>query len=181
MIMDRPATSPSALTFARLLGEGPLARLALEAALEQVSSAAFVVSASGTELHANRRGEAMGKGAESRRDLFVRALATLGDPDASLGALVTPLRLEGRPTYYLVIFGQETSTEDRLAQAAALWELTPKQAEVVAHLSRGLSNKEIAVQLGCAERTVETHFTAIFRKAGLDGRSALLAYLARRA
>lgn len=174
------ATSPSALTFARLLGEGPLARVALAAALEQIPSPAFIVSSSGTMLHSNARGAAIVASSESkRRDLFKRALATLGDPDATLAALVTPLRLEGKPTYYLVIFGEQASAEERVVQCAALWELTPKQTQVVTFLSRGLSNKQIATSLACAERTVETHLTAIFRKAGVDGRSTLLAYLVR--
>lgn len=173
-------TSPSAVTFARLLGEGPLAKVALAAALEQITSPAFIVSKSGTMLHANTRGTEVVDASESRRRaLFVRALATLGQPDTTLAALVTPLRVEGRPTYYLVIFGEKASPVERVAQTSALWELTPKQTEVVAHVSRGLSNKQIASALGCTERTIETHLTAIFRKAGLDGRSSLLAYLVR--
>lgn len=174
-------TSPSALTFARLLGEGPLAKVALSAALEQISFPAFIVSESGTMLHANARGvKAVTRSESRRKTLFRRALATLGQPDATLEALVTPLRVENRPTYYLVIFGEKSSTEELVAQTATLWELTPRQTEVVMLVARGMSNKEIGATLACTERTVETHLTAVFRKAGLDGRGALLAHLVRR-
>ncbi|MBK8213240.1 MAG: helix-turn-helix transcriptional regulator [Myxococcales bacterium] len=180
MSRDLP-TTPSALTFARLLGEGPLAKVALAAALEQVSFPAFIVSQSGTMLHANTRGAKVVAPSESRRrSLFKRAIATLGEPDATLAALVTPLRVEGRPTYYLIIFGETTSTEELVCQTARLWELTPRQTEVVMLVARGMSNKEIAVTLDCTERTVETHLTAVFRRSGLDGRGALLAHLVRR-
>ena len=64
-------------------------------------------------------------------------------------------------------------------EAAKLWELTPRQKATLGLLAEGFSNKTIAVRLGCAERTVESHLTAIFQKSGFDGRNALLASMAR--
>ena len=54
------------------------------------------------------------------------------------------------------------------------WGLTKKQSQVIAELVLGKANKEIAATLGCAEVTVEYHLTAIRRKMGLDGRTALI-------
>lgn len=45
--------------------------------------------------------------------------------------------------------------------------LTVKQQKVCDLISRGLSNKEIAAQLGIGARTVEVHRVRIFRKMGV--------------
>lgn len=171
-------TSPSALTFARLLGDGPMARVALEASLSEIEGPAFIVSARGTILHANDPGKK--KSARSRdglRGILQRAVTTIGDPKTPLPAFVTPLRCEKMPTYFLVIFRPPASKGTNLDYAATLWELTPRQTMVLELLAQGFANKTIAVRLECAERTVETHLTAIFQKSGFDSRSALLAAL----
>jgi two-component system nitrate/nitrite response regulator NarL len=43
-------------------------------------------------------------------------------------------------------------------------QLTPREREVLVHIAEGLSNKEIACQLGVGVRTVETHRERIMRK-----------------
>jgi DNA-binding NarL/FixJ family response regulator len=53
--------------------------------------------------------------------------------------------------------------------------LTPRRARVFELVVRGLSNKEIAKELGCADNTVEWHVTQILRQAGLQGRLQLVA------
>lgn len=63
---------------------------------------------------------------------------------------------------------------ERVTAATAAWSLTPTQTEVLEALVRGLSNKEIAAELGNAEATVESHVTRILRKAGVTGRTALV-------
>lgn len=55
------------------------------------------------------------------------------------------------------------------------WGLSPRQSRVLGELVLGKSNKEIADALGCAEVTVEYHLSAIRRKTGLRGRTALIA------
>jgi len=173
-------TSPSALTFAKLLGEGPMARLALEAALAELGSPSFIVSATGTVIHTNGEGaRRIAKSRDKLRASLVRAMRSLGDESAAGAALVTPLRCEAMPSYFLVIFRAPSSPMQNVEAAASLWELTPRQKEVLRLLVEGFSNKTIAVRLACAERTVECHLTAIFQKSGFEGRSALLAAMAR--
>jgi hypothetical protein len=41
----------------------------------------------------------------------------------------------------------------------------------------GVSNKEIAEALGCAEVTVENHLTALFRRSGARSRAGLVGCL----
>jgi two-component system nitrate/nitrite response regulator NarP len=55
--------------------------------------------------------------------------------------------------------------------------LTRRQMEVVRVAASGLSNKELAVQLGISEGTIKNHLHAIYERLQLDGRLALLLYL----
>lgn len=54
-----------------------------------------------------------------------------------------------------------------------LLQLTPREKEVASLAALGLSNKEIAKELGISERTVKAHLSAIFHKAGVKRRSQL--------
>lgn len=59
-------------------------------------------------------------------------------------------------------------------------KLTRREADVFESLGRGLSNKEIASQLGISVQTVETHRKAISKKMGCNGASLIrLATLAQ--
>jgi len=49
--------------------------------------------------------------------------------------------------------------------------LTPRELDVLAHLSQGLSNKEIARRLDIEEVTVRLHLRGIFRKLGASNRT----------
>lgn len=53
--------------------------------------------------------------------------------------------------------------------------LTERQREIVAWAARGLSNKQIARQLGISPETVKTHLHHVFEREGVHGRVALLA------
>jgi DNA-binding NarL/FixJ family response regulator len=54
-------------------------------------------------------------------------------------------------------------------------ELSPREQEIAKHLFAGASRKEIAEHLGLEASTVGDHLKAIYRKAHVDGRAALLA------
>ncbi len=57
--------------------------------------------------------------------------------------------------------------------------LTPRQREVMALLSQGKSNKEIARVLDLAEGTVKLHITAILRALGVNNRTRAVVEAAR--
>lgn len=62
------------------------------------------------------------------------------------------------------------------AEPACDWaSLTERQREIVALAARGLSNKQIARQLGISPETVKTHLHHVFERHGVHGRVALLA------
>jgi DNA-binding NarL/FixJ family response regulator len=58
-------------------------------------------------------------------------------------------------------------------------DLTPREAEVLAHIAAGLSNAEIAAALFVSEATVKTHVNHIFTKTGLRDRAQLVGYAFR--
>jgi DNA-binding CsgD family transcriptional regulator len=53
--------------------------------------------------------------------------------------------------------------------------LTDRQREIVRWAARGMSNKQIARQLGISPETVKTHLHRVFAREGVHGRVALLA------
>lgn len=50
------------------------------------------------------------------------------------------------------------------AQAAGMPELTEREGQILAHVARGLTNKEIARALSLSEKTVKHHMTNIMQK-----------------
>jgi DNA-binding NarL/FixJ family response regulator len=63
--------------------------------------------------------------------------------------------------------------------AGAPEALTPREAEVLAHIAAGESNAEIAAALVVSEATVKTHINHIFSKTGLRDRAQLVGYAFR--
>lgn len=55
-------------------------------------------------------------------------------------------------------------------------ELTPREAELVVLVAKGLPNKAVAAQLGISRRTVEGHLGRIFAKLGVTTRTELAHY-----
>jgi DNA-binding NarL/FixJ family response regulator len=77
----------------------------------------------------------------------------------------------------------ETAGEGPVGAASAgeSGTLTPRQVEVARAAASGLSNKELATQLGVCEGTIKNHLHAVYERLQLDGRLALLLYLKERA
>lgn len=59
----------------------------------------------------------------------------------------------------------------RLAQRQAAPELSPREREVLEHIVKGRSNKEIGCALGVAENTVKNHVKVILDKLGVADRT----------
>ena len=58
--------------------------------------------------------------------------------------------------------------------------LSPREMEILQHITRGLSNKEIAQRLGISHQTVKNHMTSILRKLNVEDRTQAAVYALRR-
>ncbi|GAB3755577.1 LuxR C-terminal-related transcriptional regulator [Lysobacter olei] len=67
------------------------------------------------------------------------------------------------------------ATTPPMAGAHALAQLTDRQREIVQWAAQGLSNKQIARNLGISPETVKTHLHHAFERVGVSGRVALSA------
>jgi DNA-binding NarL/FixJ family response regulator len=60
-------------------------------------------------------------------------------------------------------------------------QLTARETEILDHISRGLSTKEIATSLGLSDRTIGSHLRSIYDKLQVHSRTAAIArFLQRR-
>jgi DNA-binding CsgD family transcriptional regulator len=74
--------------------------------------------------------------------------------------------------------GGSISAERRaqaLDVAARRWQLTPRQREVLDLLVLGMTNKQIAAEVGCQEGTVEVHVSQMLKKSHAGNRAGLAA------
>ena len=64
-----------------------------------------------------------------------------------------------------------------LAEAdETLMPLSPREMEILEHVTHGMSNKEIAFALGISHQTVKNHMTSILRKLRKDDRTQAAVY-----
>ena len=74
----------------------------------------------------------------------------------------------------------EPSTAAESDSTASDDELTEREHEVLALLSTGITNRELAAALQRSEKTVARHVSNIFTKLGVTTRTAATAYALRR-
>ena len=67
----------------------------------------------------------------------------------------------------------EAVREQPASEAVAVHRLTERERDVLVRIARGLSNKEIAGELGISIRTVESHRDSLMRKTGMRNAAAL--------
>jgi DNA-binding CsgD family transcriptional regulator len=163
------------LTFERLVADGARKVAALDAALEAIGHPAFVVSARGTvhELNASARELLVRASSDVRRAL---ADAIARRPSRYVFEL-TPLRITGGPACHLAVLRDAGESHHAAisAAAAARWGLTLRRSQVLEMVVRGMTNANIASEIGISERAVEQHVSAIFDRVGVENRAALVA------
>ncbi len=69
---------------------------------------------------------------------------------------------------------------DRLAERMPSVELTLREAEVLTCVTQGLSNREIAEELGIMEKTVRIHVSSVLDKMGARDRTQATIYALQR-
>ncbi len=78
--------------------------------------------------------------------------------------------------------------EDRIEGARRIYRepgasfhpLSDREMEVLVYVVRGMSNKEIASQLGISHQTIKNHVTAILQKFGVEDRTQAAVYALKR-
>lgn len=167
---------------ARLLLERRAFRTRLTGALvpvllEAVVGPAFIIGQNGRVLEANSRGSAW---LSADRTAAVEALRNAIHGDRSTFSAIRVDMKSSPVAWFVFQSASPPGSGRRFDQRIRDWRLTPRQIEVARLLSKGLSNKAIAAELNCAEKTVELHVTAVLRKAEVDSRAALLARIFER-
>ena len=146
-----------------------VAAAALGAALEAIPSPAFVIRVPSTILQANARGRAL---LSTERDRVLGVLRS--STPAPRGPVRFPI--ESAPDHLVVIVHDlEGDARSRLAAVTRRWGLTPRQSAVLALVAQGESNRTVAGRLGCSEKTVELHVSALLAKTRCASRSQLVA------
>ncbi len=69
--------------------------------------------------------------------------------------------------------------QDASGKRDALAGLTPHERRVLELIGEGLTNRQIGARLFIAEKTVKNYVSTLFRKLGLEQRTAAAAYMAR--
>ncbi|MEO6771874.1 MAG: LuxR C-terminal-related transcriptional regulator [Kofleriaceae bacterium] len=163
------------LRMERQLAHATRTRVVLECALEQIGAPAFVVGVAGQVLESSRSARAL---LETRRAEVTTAIedAVAGRP-TTLPVELTRIAEPGTPMCFLAIL-RAGSADARIANAvlvaSARWTLTPRQREVLELVVRGIATPTIAAQLEVSARAIELHLTALFDRASVDNRSALI-------
>ena len=67
-----------------------------------------------------------------------------------------------------------------LAKDPPIPELSPRQKDILASITRGLTNKGIAAELGISARSVDEHVNALFQKLGAANRAEAVAIALRK-
>ena len=124
-----------------------------------------------------------GRSAFFRQILGGKSIATtyhkLNAPD---GETPRAIILSGEATNdeHLVVHDHYFRFETKFVNFGALDKLSPREIEVLAMISQGLTTDKIAEQLGRSPKTIEAHRSAISRKLGIGSRIGL-SEVARRA
>jgi NarL family two-component system response regulator LiaR len=69
---------------------------------------------------------------------------------------------------------------EKVAEESVLDELTEREVQVLKLAAKGMSNREIALELGISVRTAQTHLNNIFNKMGVGSRTEAVIHALRK-
>jgi DNA-binding NarL/FixJ family response regulator len=72
---------------------------------------------------------------------------------------------------------EATIAQEHLASAEPRGNLTPRELEIVLHVARGLTNRQVSTELSISERTAGNHVAKILKKLGLNSRSQIASWV----
>lgn len=160
------------LRLERQLGDAAVTTAAIPAAMQAISTAAFIVSASGDVRHANSAGAQL----LQQQKEAIQWLSNDVKTSSARKFALTKLIVRGAPEHFLAVLHRPARDPTRcLTAAVQRWQLTKKQSEVLRWLIHGAANKTVAAALDCAEGTIELHVTALMAKVQVKTRAELVA------
>lgn len=111
--------------------------------------------------------------------LFTGAFGAI-DPSAGLDVLRRQLfgAVSGEPLFGRAVVGRFLRTR-RSVRFSNEFALTPRQREVLELVSRGSSDRDIAVALGISLGTAQKHVAHVLRRLGVSNRAAAVARVLR--
>lgn len=77
-----------------------------------------------------------------------------------------------------VLLDERTITRRRQAHPDPTASLTASESKVLDLVAKGMTNRDIATELGLAEKTVKNHVTSMLSKLGLQRRTQVIAWVA---
>jgi DNA-binding CsgD family transcriptional regulator len=159
----------------RVLSNASSTKLLLGAALEEIPSAAFVLSDGGRVIEANRLGARWldVNGFEGRRALRDAVIAP--GPTAIAAFRLTHVVTAEESPKVLAVEVTTTATFYSVARAGDRWGFTARELQVLEGVASGMPTRTLAAQLGVSERTVEAHLTRMFAKAQVATRAEMIA------
>jgi DNA-binding NarL/FixJ family response regulator len=107
---------------------------------------------------------------------YVQALSRLGidayiHKTSSAEELIATVEALGRdPDGKNVVVSMPRGSLEKIGEAP-MGALSERETEVLVHVSRGLSNHQIAEELNISEATVKRHLANVYRKTGVRSRS----------
>ncbi|HXU63857.1 MAG TPA: LuxR C-terminal-related transcriptional regulator [Polyangia bacterium] len=154
------------------------ARGAIETVLGLISRPALLIDRGGRIRLANLPGARL-LGSNRAHIQGALQLAARGDRSARAWRL-TPVGGAPRTSGFIAVLDPTDDPTPPAAGRVAVaerWQLTARQAAVLALVADGATNAAVAEALGIKQRTVEFHLSVIFDKAGVDNRATLIAKL----
>ncbi len=110
---------------------------------------------------------------------LVSALMQVAEGNAVFSPKLAGFVLDAFATAPIGVPAAGSTAEPQPVEAAEVDLLTPREREVMQHLARGYTYKEIGLELHISARTVETHASAVLRKLQLSNRHELTHWAAR--
>jgi len=145
-------------------------RSELRALLEQIDEPCWVVDDSGRSRMVN----AVAKKLFPVEPGFIAAYARGDSEDAPVGFRVRRVTLDG--DVWSIVFGPRP---DGSSDTSTLLGLEPSDAEIVDHLLRGFSDRELVLLTGRPMATIHAAIVRIYRSIGVMTRTELVAAVKR--